>query len=232
MTLSLIQNQILTKLLKSKELRYMDCIPENVDKDLFNYHFKFLQDRGYILKKDDSYSLTNFGKKYVQKLDAKGDYKSYFRFSVLIYVINDQREILLHKRLRHPYYGDIGVISGKVLYGEKIEEAAKRKVFEETGLLISTPKLIGVHRKTRYDKNGEIIEDTLYHCCLAKEFTGELKEKTEFGENFWSSFKEAESYEGSDVAGSPKGAEVLERIEKNDLRELFFFQEDQILQTY
>ncbi len=233
--LSYVQNLILTKFLKAEKLKYSECIPEGLDKDLFNYHFKFLKEKSYILKDEECYSLTHLGKKYVQRLDALGVYKDYFRVSVLVYlVIADagQQRILLHRRLRHPYYGDIGVISGKVQYGEKIAAAAQRKFKEETGLNIDPPRLIGVHRKTRHDKDGEIIEDTLYHCCLASSYKGELKTKTEFGENFWASLDDAKNYESQNIAGSKGGIAVLEKIKSNDLSELFYLEEEQTLTQY
>jgi len=125
---SYIQDLILAKLLTSeKGLPYSKARPGDTDNDLFNYHLQFLVGKHYIKKIDDKYSLTKKGKKHVLQMDMLGKTYEYFKASVLTYVVKQpERKILLHKRLRHPYYGDIMTVSGKVLPGEKIETAAKK----------------------------------------------------------------------------------------------------------
>lgn len=232
--LSHIQNQILTLLLRSNGLSYSECIPAEVDKDLFNYHFKFLQDKGYVEKIDDRYFLTDFGKKYVQQLDAMGQFKSYFRFSVLAYVktVVDKNEcVLMHKRSRHPYFGDIATVSGKVLYGESIETAAGRKLKEETGLECSNFKLVGVNRKIRKDKDEKIIEDTLYHCCFGSDPSGKLISDNEFGENSWMTFRDAQEQVRNNITFHQHDVEILNRLEKNNY-EFFYWQDEMNLESF
>lgn len=233
--LSHIQNQILSNILKKQQLTYTECIPEGVDKDLFNYHFKFLKEKKYVKKNDDgTYSLTDFGKKYVQRMDVLGNMKEFFKVSVLPYVTRDfegATQILTHRRKRHPYFNDIASVSGKVLHTELITDAASRKLEEETGLLSNDFKLFGVHRKIRFDKNNNLIEDTLYHCTHSHNPGGELKELTEFGENKWINFNDFKNEMKSNVTFHERDIEVIERIENNNF-ELFYFEDEMTLESY
>lgn len=228
--LSYVQNQILTLFLRSEELRYSDAKPEGIDNDLFNYHLKFLLDKGYIRKGvGNKYSLTEFGKKYVQRIDVLGEYKKYFRFSIIAFVTKGRgkdRKLFVQKRLRHPYYGDMLVgISGKVNPAELIEEAASRSLKQETGLICDSFKLIGVQRKIRRDKKGNLIEDTLYHCCVGQDPSGKLIKKNNFGEHFWMDFDEAASLQKQNMTYSPNDIKMIERLQEENY-DFFYWQEE------
>ncbi len=186
--LSYVQLKILSHALKGNALRYSDLKPDDIEQDLFNYHLRFLLDKKYLKKENDLYFLTDFGKKYVIQMDIKGEYKSLFRVSVIAVVFNEnlgKKEILMQKRLRHPYYGDINIgISGKVEPSELVTDAAKRKVKEETGL-IGEFENIGTLRQIRKDSNGHLVEDTFYNVCVCNNSKGELLKATDYGLNFW-----------------------------------------------
>ncbi len=230
---SYIQIQILTKLLASNGLRYSEACPSGVDDDLFNYHLQFLVKKGYVEKENGLYKLSNLGKINVQPIDALGNWKEFFKFSVLPYVVRTnlrKKEILLQRRLRHPYFGNVETVSGKVVIGEKVEDAAKRKLEEETGLTCDF-RLLGVIRKIRRSKDGKIIEDTLYHACYGENPEGILEEKNVFGDNLWAEFNEARKLQKQNVTASDQSEEILNRVETGNL-ELFYFNEDLTVNTY
>jgi len=226
----------LSKLLRADNLRYSEMTPEEsrIDDDLYNYHLQFLVKKGFVKKEDKRYSLTEKGKVAVQHLDIKGNEQNYFKVGVLPYVVrilNGKKEILLEKRLRHPYFGDVNPsISGKVLFGEKITDAAKRKLEEETGLEAEF-KPIGVTRKIRRDKNNQIIEDTFYHVCYGENPTGVLDERNVYGEHYWSDFNTALESQRKNVTASFLSEEVIKRVDSNRT-EFFYFEEDITLPKY
>ena len=62
-----------------------------------------------------------------------------------IIIKNHNGEYLLIKRANEPLKGKWWVIGGRVLKGESLEQAAKRKVKEEVGLEIDNVKSIGYY---------------------------------------------------------------------------------------
>lgn len=229
---SYVQILILAKLLASTGLRYSEAHPGNVDGDLYNYHLQFLVKKGYVEKKEDFYQLTKNGKVAVQNLDPTGDLKDLFKVGVLLFVnreIEGRKETLLQRRTRQPYFGDVHNITGKVHLGESIETAAKRKLLEESGLVAGF-KFVGIHRKIRRDENKTVIEDIIFHVCVASNPTGQLQEKNAFGENFWSDFDSAVKYNESNKTKSPQSGEIIKRVNEGNL-EFFYITEDTVVEN-
>ena len=110
------------------------------------------------------------------------DYISYIREKVgrdLIFlnfaggiVYNERNEILLQKRGDRNEWGFPG---GAVELGESLEEAAKREIFEETGLIVEIEHLIGVYSKYLMEyPNGDRAQ-SITHCFQCKPIGGKLK---------------------------------------------------------
>ena len=71
-------------------------------------------------------------------------------------IIKDKKVLLL-KRAIFPYKNYWILPGGHVKYGEKVEEALKREIKEETGLDVKIKKLIGVFSDPKRDPRGHII---------------------------------------------------------------------------
>ncbi|MBD3329001.1 NUDIX domain-containing protein [Candidatus Dojkabacteria bacterium] len=99
-----------------------------------------------------------------------------------------EREILLSKRLKHPNYGKVVGVGGKVRFGETFEEAARRELHEETGLT-GTFEMTGILRKIGHQKNEcsgqEIVLDILFILFHVTHTSGELIEKINDQQNIW-----------------------------------------------
>ncbi len=206
--------KILVKLMKTeKGIKYSE-IEEGmgVEDDLFNYHLQNLCKKGLVEKSDNLYRLSVEGRIEIQKYDSEGRERcDYFRISVLLFVVDSKSQILLQKRLRHPLLGDINTPSGKVMSGENFSQAASRKLFEETGLKAKF-KFVGAFRSCRYDNYDYLLEDTIYHVCVAEKFSGKLREKSEYGDFFWASFEDYLKWQKKNKAGSITQQKVIERV--------------------
>ncbi len=227
-----VQNEILTKLLGSEGLKYSQARPAQTENDLYNYHLQFLVNKGLVSKFNDLYHLTDDGKKYIEEkspLSRKGGVADLFRISVLLLVTKDfdgETKVILQTRKRHPFWGDTGIPSGKVLKEEKITEAAKRKLFEETSLKCEF-KPLGLLRQTRY-KDKRFFSDSFWFLCESvNDPIGLLEEDNEHGKNFWASLDQAIDYENKSIGKS----ELLIRLfkdlkDKGNISESFLFFEE------
>jgi 8-oxo-dGTP diphosphatase len=75
------------------------------------------------------------------------------------------------KRKKDPFKGGWSFPGGKVNAGEKVEDAFKRELFEETGLVIFPTDILGVYSDRARDPRGHRISVTF----VAKVTGGEAK---------------------------------------------------------
>lgn len=229
-----VQLHILTILNRCIEpLRYSELNIDNIDNDLFNYHLQFLVKKKLVEKTDRGYQISIKGKKIMANIDAVGKTYDLFRFSITANVIkneNGKKYILGQKRLRHPYYGDVSTISGKVKKGELVINAAKRKLKEETGLEADF-KVLGLLRKIRLNENGDVVEDTVYNVCYGENPKGELIEKNEYGENKWYEIEEFKKLHAKNTDIGEYDKEVFERIFDKNF-ETFHFEQISTIKDY
>jgi ADP-ribose pyrophosphatase YjhB (NUDIX family) len=216
-----IQKQILLKLAGSDEklFRFSELKPGEVENDLFNYHLQYLIKQGFVAKEEAGYKITGAGVEHILLIDSKGISYEGFRASVLVYVIDRETnpvQILLQKRKRKPYLGETDPgIAGKIKQGEGITEAAQRKLLEETGLK-GNCKEIGVIRKIRKVENSDLIDDGFFFVCVCEDFSGELSEVNDYGENYWADSENALVVQAKKKSAGAFSMRVLKRVIDGD----------------
>lgn len=88
--------------------------------------------------------------------------------------MDGEKQYLIYTRLKTPFYGCQGFLSGKIAQGEKIIQAAKRELKEETNLA-GEPKVAYItHYGTLDKETNKIIEDRIMFVCVAENLQGEL----------------------------------------------------------
>src|SRR5436190_10158647 len=122
-----IQLQILKKMLFTNGSRYSDLKPKkSMENNQFDFHLDQLTKAGYVKKSDKDYSLTSLGKEYANRMDTdKVLVTPQSKVSVILCPLKNDNEYLIYTRLKQPFYGCQGFMSGKVQYGELIIDAAK-----------------------------------------------------------------------------------------------------------
>lgn len=183
-----IQKTILKNLLINKELRFSDLNTEGISSDHFTFHVKRLVKEGIVVKGEDGlYRLTSNGKEYANRFDI--DEKEILlqkqaKVGILV-VGRDKDRFLIQQRLKEPFYGYYGFITGKIKWGESIYEAAKRELEEEAGLSTGKFVLKGIEHKIDYSKEGELLEDKFFYIVEAINMSGQLIEEFDCGKNQW-----------------------------------------------
>ncbi len=101
------------------------------------------------------------------------------------FVERDGRYLVL-KRAREPYQGRWELPGGFVEAGERPAESVKREIFEETGLHVQEPSVIGAYR-SRYGDEGKWTVDVAFHCRATP---GEMRLSAESLEAAWVSIEQ------------------------------------------
>ncbi len=71
--------------------------------------------------------------------------------------ILEDNKILLIKRKNEPFKGKWALPGGFIEYGERVEDAVVREVFEETGIITAIKDLVGIYSDPNRDPRGHII---------------------------------------------------------------------------
>ncbi|PJA90728.1 MAG: hypothetical protein CO136_00955 [Candidatus Levybacteria bacterium CG_4_9_14_3_um_filter_36_7] len=184
------QKEIIKKLSFTPTLRFNDLLIEEISSEHMNYHLKQLIELNLVTKTDSGYSLTDKGKDFSNLLDDEMDMlEKQPKCSVIVNGVrknpHSEIEYLLNRRLKQPYFGKVGRISGKVRFGEKLVNAAKRELFEETGLTAKFWQLEKMYRKMRTRNDQTPVQDVFFYIFFARDFEGTLIEKTRYQENIW-----------------------------------------------
>lgn len=184
-----IQMLILRELLFSPQSRFSDLNIQGLSNDHFSYHIKVLIEEGYVIKKDSKYSLTTKGKEYSNRMDTDNtQIEKQPKIAVIIIatkVVKGKKCLLIQKRTKEPYFGYYGFITGKIRFGEKVFETARRELKEESGLEdgeIIIKRI--VHDHVVLEDSGELVEDKMFYVVLIKNPKGELVD-TKNGRNKW-----------------------------------------------
>ncbi len=233
--LSNIQRLILENLMRFKvSARYSEAQPEGISNDLFYYHLSQLLGHGYIEKDQDGlYKLTDRGVKVLTNIKTEGHYRDDFKVSVMIYVTRKQekeKQVMMARRLRHPYYDDLLPITGKMYHKHTFLSRADEKLFNEAGIKAKL-RPVGIYRGKVFNSDESIlIEDSIFFVLVGEYLSGDLLAEGKKGRNFWLGFDEAIKCESKNRTHSPAFVEILERI-KDDRLSDFFILEDKIILT-
>lgn len=217
-----VQAQILKVLLFKPEARFAELNVTKLTTDHFTFHLKQLVENGIVEKtKKGTYRLTAKGKEFANRFDTeKAALERQAKLAVLIVAIKVSEKIikyLTQQRLKQPFYGYRGFVTGKIRWGETVLETAVRELKEEANL---TGKLefVGIEHKMDYSENSEILEDKYFYIVKAANTKGKLIENFEGGKNSWLSEKE--------ILASGNIFEDVPKILKGLMQGHFFFLED------
>ena len=84
---------------------------------------------------------------------------------------NDKNQILFVKRKNNPFKNNLSLPGGFVNYGEKIEDALKREVKEETSLSIEPLEILGVYSDPDRDPRHHVIS-SVFVCLIMDGMNG------------------------------------------------------------
>lgn len=197
-----IQGLILKEMLLRETARFSELNTDNISSDQFAFHLKQLTDQGIIEKTPEGlYKLTVSGKEYANRFDIdSGQIKieKQAKLSVLVIATrtnNGKREYVMQTRLKQPFFGFRGFITGKMRIGESVFDTAKRELTEEAGLNASNLEHITIYHERIFSVEKELLEDKYFFIFLAENPKGDLMSDFQGGKNEWVS--EEKSLDGN-----------------------------------
>jgi ADP-ribose pyrophosphatase YjhB (NUDIX family) len=132
-----IQQQILIKLTEKSPQQFSQLQIDDVPNNSFSYHLKKLVEKGYLHHSKNGYEPTRKALKIYHFGDNVVERRNSPLLITSIFLTNPKGQVMLYKRMKSPFKGWYGIPSGVVHFGESLEEAAQRELFEKTGLKIS-----------------------------------------------------------------------------------------------
>ena len=124
------QKDILVALRYQSFLSYNQLWGKQGDSSKFAYHLKTLEQKGYVQKKDNGYSLTLEGIKFTDYLTLKSPQP----LTVVVVVAKKGDKVLYARRDRYPFKGYGEFCSSKLEVHETLEEAARDRLWRKLGL--------------------------------------------------------------------------------------------------
>lgn len=212
----IIQRDIVAHLVTCEHARYSELKPKSIESNLFMYHLRRLIAQNMVAKTDEGYTLTRQGRHYVDRASLSSlKIRMQPKIITVLTVKRSDGKWLLLKRLHQPFLNYIGFPSGKVHYGETIDEAALRELKEKAD--INNVKL---HLRGNLFMRFMAKEDSnlvVNHVC-AYVFSGSVDETvtvTKESENFvtlWG--EEQQIYQTPSFKGHE---EILELLKQGEL---------------
>jgi ADP-ribose pyrophosphatase YjhB (NUDIX family) len=177
-----IQLDILRSLLFAKTKRYSQIKPCDMEGSQFKFHIDSLITSKYIFKDSAGlYALSTEGKEFANQMDSiEVKLKKQSKITAKICCIRghkSNREFLLYKREKNPFYGHQGFPNSKIWYGSSFVDGAKNGLYQETNLK-GDPELFAIRHYTVYEeKTDRLLEDKTMYMFKVHNPTGELKSK-------------------------------------------------------
>lgn len=187
---------ILESLRRMAQARFTDLMrPTGLTSDSFKFYVRSLMKAGWIVKTADGhYVLTPTGKELANNLDeTRQTVQKQPKVSVLIVASRSsdggETEYLLQQRLRHPYYGFWGFLSGPVRWGEGLEQTAEAELHKQTGLTANC-EVVAFYRSADRTMEGKFLEDKLFAVLTPRNLQGVIDTAWTGGRSVWMTMSE------------------------------------------
>lgn len=193
------QVSILQTLRHAQSARYTDLqLPTSLESDTFKFHLYRLIKLQYVQKRiPGRYELTAAGKELANNLDQlQSRTQKQPKLSVAIIASRynaGNAEYLFQQRLRHPFYGFWGTLSGPIQLAESVETTARREFEKQTGMT-GHYTVRAFYRKTDYvAETNVLLEDKLFTVVEVSDVRGKITNTWQKGHNAWMTLEELEA---------------------------------------
>lgn len=185
-----VRKAIIQKLIHNPRISYNQMWEKEGDSSKFAYHLKQLEEEGIVAKFDDGYGLTSEGRKLSAFIEGDTGGKAELPTPIVVILAWKDNQLLYQQRLKEPFYGYWGPVSGKVNFGWNPRDCAIRDLKEETNLDAVDMQFRAIQSIKTYE-GEKLLHHHLLYVFETSKFNGELKVQTHKGLNKFMSLAEA-----------------------------------------
>ena len=180
-----LERKIILKLIHTPTAGFNELWGKEGESNTFAYHLGKLEGRGLVAKnKEGLYQLTEEGKKLSGFIEGDTGKRAEFPIFSHVLLVQDGDKWLCQKRLKEPFFGYWGFVSGKINFGQNLFECATRDLMEEAGLTATDWTFKAIEQVKTYENGKLLHHHYLFHVYTDKA-TGSVKEKTHKAEHAW-----------------------------------------------
>jgi ADP-ribose pyrophosphatase YjhB (NUDIX family) len=183
------QRKILLKLIHKPNSSFNELWSKEGESNNFAYHLNKLEELNLVKKSDTTYQLTDEGRKLSAFIEGDTGGQAAFPTLTVLALVKDGDKYLCQRRLKEPFYGYWGFVTGKINFGQNLFECATRDLLEEAGLHATKWRLRAIEQVKTYEE-GKLLFHHYIFDVETEEFSGELKEKTHKAEHAWMTLEE------------------------------------------
>ncbi len=158
-----IQKSIMEVLVHHQFARFSDMRPNGVDTNLYTYHLKLLQKRGFVAKAVEGYTLGRLGVVYVDRFSELEQERWQPKIITMHVIKNSDGDVLLYQRDRQPFTHQMTLVYGRVRLSDASIEAAAQRVARERLGLEGQDMIRAGDCYIRVHDAGEVMMSTLAH---------------------------------------------------------------------
>ncbi len=179
-----IQRMIIIQLRQRGIATYQSLKPDGVEGNAFNYHLRSLKKARLVRQMDEGYGLTHIGHLVSDAFsyDSKRLMLRPNAYTAILATQNDQ--VLVYAPIRQPTSGWLCLPSGKVHYGDSLEDSVRREV-ERRHLSDEYKAKLLCAMNIRYIRDGDMVVQRpgmIWHIA----YDGPLRNReTDSGQTFW-----------------------------------------------
>lgn len=217
-----IQRDIVHKLVSLPTARFRDLKPQGLESNIFMYHLNKLIAGEFVQKTTAGYELTPAGKHFADRVNLESlKLRIQPKLITILMISHGDDQWLLLERLHQPFIGTKGFPSGKIHYGEALDDAARRELKEKSNLDNVELRLRGSFIM-RFFVGKEVVNHIIGYVFCGKLATGL---STDYKTDLFRSYvgEESELFGDKTFSGH---RELLELISKHEPDDLFVSQHD------
>lgn len=143
-------------------------LPKDVESSLFQYHLKSLLSDELIKKTGRGiYELTDKGHMRLEYMSVDRHDEARMPKVITFTLLTHRGDILLYKKPKEPYRHLLELVGGKIHFGEKAKDAARRDIAEKAHSSIDSPRFCGV-ANVMVRSDGSILTHMIVYIFAAE----------------------------------------------------------------